>query len=647
MKTAPIQAATLSFNEQGVPWSEAFGDVYHPQAGAFAQAQHVFLAGNGLPDRWSEGAHKRFVILETGFGLGNNFLATWQALDTTPGPRPVLDFISIERSPFTRADLQRAHAHSPCPELASALLEQWPPLTHNLHSLRFDNAQVRLLLAFGDALAWLPELVASVDAFYLDGFAPARNPELWQERVFKTLARLAKPGATVATWSAARTVRDGLTSAGFEVRATPGTGGKRDITLARFAPRFTPRPPSRCATAVTGTDQRALIIGAGLAGCATARGLANVGWHSRVLDSAAQPASGASGNPAGLFHGIVNGQDGAHSRLYRAAALSAHNAIRQAIDHHGVHGHAQGLLRLETRRSEAEMQALLHTLGLPSDYVQALSPQAATAASGLPLSCPAWLFPGGGWVDPAGLCQAYLAQAGERVQFQGQSPVASISHEAGLWTAWDAQGGVLGSAPALVLANAGDAQRLLGWHSAGLKPVRGQLSWCEDDALAALGLGWPTEGQVLPVAGTGYCLRLPNGQGLFGATSQEGDIEPLVREADHALNVMQLARLLGQPLQDIEATDRARQAALHGRVGWRWATADKLPLWGGVPAPGAGQHERVRQVERVPGLFVCTGLGSRGITWSALAGEVVAALISGAPCPLESSLLDAVDPARF
>jgi tRNA 5-methylaminomethyl-2-thiouridine biosynthesis bifunctional protein len=293
MKTAPIQAATLSFNEQGVPWSEAFDDVYHPQAGAFAQAQHVFLAGNGLPDRWSEGAHKRFVILETGFGLGNNFLATWQAWRQRLVSCPALDFISIERHPFTRADLQRAHAHSPCPELANALLAQWPPLTHNLHSLRFDNAQVRLLLAFGDALAWLPELVTSVDAFYLDGFAPARNPELWQERVFKTLARLAKPGATVATWSAARTVRDGLTSAGFEVRATPGTGGKRDITLARFAPRFTPRPPSRCATAVTGGDQRALIIGAGLAGCATAWGLANAGWHSTVLDSAAQPASGA------------------------------------------------------------------------------------------------------------------------------------------------------------------------------------------------------------------------------------------------------------------------------------------------------------------------------------------------------------------
>jgi tRNA 5-methylaminomethyl-2-thiouridine biosynthesis bifunctional protein len=174
MKTQPILPATVDFSDPAVPASPAFGDVYHARAGAFEQARHVFLGGNGLPGRWQ--GRERFVVLETGFGLGNNFLATWAAWRADPQRCERLVFVSIEKHPLRREDLERAHAASPEPELARQLITAWPPLTPNLHALDFEGGAVRLLLALGDAREQLKQLVASVDAIYLDGFSPARIP---------------------------------------------------------------------------------------------------------------------------------------------------------------------------------------------------------------------------------------------------------------------------------------------------------------------------------------------------------------------------------------------------------------------------------------------------------------------------------------
>ncbi|MFN9748705.1 MAG: FAD-dependent 5-carboxymethylaminomethyl-2-thiouridine(34) oxidoreductase MnmC [Burkholderiales bacterium] len=649
MKTSAIQAAKLCFNPQGVPWSETFGDVYHPRAGAFAQARHVFLAGNQLPARWQEPGRRHFVILETGFGLGNNFLATWQTWRDLPEPRPALDFISIERHPFTRADLTLAHAQSPCPDQAGQLLAQWPALTWNLHTLRFEAGQLRLFLAFGDALEWLPELLVRVDAFYLDGFAPARNPELWQLKVFKTLGRLAAPGATAATWSAARVVREGLLTAGFLVNTAPGLGGKRDITLARYAPRFTPRPSPRLARLALSAEPSALIIGAGLAGCATARSLARLGWRSTLLDRAVQPASEASGNPAGIFHGIVHGQDGTHSRILRAAALYAAQEVRQAIVQHGIHGQVNGVVRLEWGRKLEKMSQCLTQWGLSPDYVRACSAEEASALSGWPVPTSAWLFTEGGWVAPAELCRAYLNEASEYARFVGGASVAIIERRADQWCALNSEGQMLGQAPVLVLANAGDALRLLNWPRTHLDPVRGQLSWFDKPADAPA-LGWPlqrSEDLGLPVAGAGYALPPLKGLHLFGATSQAHDTELVLRDTDHAANLQQLHRLQGRSLNPEQALAAVQAFPLQGRVAWRWTTPDKLPMVGPVPRLNAPPRDHVRLIEREPGLFLCAGLGSRGISLSALAGEILAALITGRPCPLESSLLDAIDPARF
>ena len=371
MKTAPIVPAQVEFGSdpQTPLCAPAFGDVYHPQQGAFEQARQVFLAGNGLPERWRGRA--RFAIAETGFGLGHNFIATRAAWRDDAARCDRLVFVSVEKHPLLRDDLQRAHAASPYPTLARELVERWPPLVAGLHTLEFDGGRVRLLLGFGEALDVLRHLVARIDAFFLDGFAPACNAAMWSPELLRSLAKLAAPGATAATWSAARVVRDGLAAAGFEVNAATGQGGKRDITLARHAPRFTATPPPGRVLPTRAPDH-ALVLGAGLAGAMTARALAREGIACTVLERHAEAAAEASGNPAGLWHGTVSADDGPHARWHRAAALHAAPLIADAVAA-GVAGSAQGLLRVDTQRSLQAMQEIATRQGLPGDLVRALA----------------------------------------------------------------------------------------------------------------------------------------------------------------------------------------------------------------------------------------------------------------------------------
>ncbi len=638
MRFEPIVPASWAVDAHGVPFSSAYGDVYHPAAGAAGQARHVFLGGNQLPERWQ--GKDRFVVLETGFGLGNNFLATWQAWRDDPRRCAQLHFISIEKHPLPRADLALAHADSPWPDPARTLLAAWPPLTPDLHSLHFDDGKVELLLALGDVQAWLPQLVARVDAFYLDGFAAARNPRMWESRVFKALARLAAPGATLATWSVAKAVGAGLRASGFQVEHAPGFGGRREMTVARFEPAFTPRrAPARHVGAAT-AHKHAVIIGAGLAGCATAWALARQGWRSTLLDRHTDPAQEASGNLAGAFHGIVNPQDGAHARFNRAAALHAQRVIFPAVRDGFVAGNADGLLRLEMSLPIGAMRDTLHALGLPPDYVHALNATQAAQLSGVPLAHPAWFYPGGGCVDPAALARHFLELCSGACTFRGNLEVDTIRRRADVWQVLDPSGQMIIEAPHLVLANAGSALRLLGLPDWPLRSRRGQVSALPTAA-------WPANRALpnLALTGDGFVLPPLHGQILFGATASADDADPAVREADHLANLERLARLcpaskaLPLPLH-----------ALQGRVAWRCSSDDRLPLIGAVPVAhpqGLARRDQVRLVPRETGLYMFIGLGSRGITWSALGASLLASTITGSPAALGTGLIDAVDPARF
>ena len=649
-----------SANAAGLPYSPLYDDVYHTATDPWVQAQQVFMGCNGLPGRWQ--GRGRFVILETGFGLGNNFLATWAAWRADPQRCSHLFFISIEKHPVRQDDLARVHGASAEPAMVERLLQAWPPLTPGLHTLDFDepelNAQVTLLLGLGDVADLLPSLLASVDAFYLDGFAPAKNPDMWDERWLSRLGRWAAPGATAATWSAAGHVRAALTQAGFEVDKVPGFNGKWYMTVARYAPRFAPAPlPGGLHPAPR--HRRAVVIGAGLAGCAAAWALTREGWHVTVLDRHSAAASEASGNPGGLYHGIVHGEDGIHARIHRAAALATHALAAPWIHQRRMAGQPDGLLRLDAKTTDEAATALLDKLNWPADFLRWLPQESASQAAGVPLPSGAWLFGQGGWLHPAGYVALMLEEARQtgRLTWQGSADAQALKrvqsssgeHAHSRWQILGDQGEVLAEADSVVLACAMNVNPLLESLTLPLLPlsaVRGQLS--------VLPAGCPgLQAPSLPVAGGGYALRLNNGQVLCGATTQHHDADPDVRETDHRHNLRQAARLGVLPPQGDEA---ALPAGLSGRVGWRATTPDRLPLIGAIPDPAADGNatHRLDQPRLVPrlrdadgGLYVLGGLGSRGIGWAALAGRLLAHWMAGTPCPVEADLRDALDPARF
>jgi tRNA 5-methylaminomethyl-2-thiouridine biosynthesis bifunctional protein len=591
----------------------------------------VFLGGNQLPQRW-QGRH-RFVVLETGFGLGHNFLATWAAWRSDPMRCTTLWFVSIDRHPPQRDDLRRAHG-APAAGPAAELIESWPPLLPGLHLVDFEGARVRLLLAFGDVHTMLRELVLQADAVYLDGFAPDRNPAMWDRHLWPLLARRCAAGSTAATWSAAHGVRDGLTSAGWAVERASGFGAKREMTVARFEPRFfPPAPPGRLPAAVRSGSPMALIIGAGLAGAAAASALARAGWGCTVIDSASAPANGASGNPAGVFHGLVQGANGPHARLLRAAA----GFLARSLPAQGFEGSFAGLLRVaDDAQASADTLAQRSTraLGfeLPPDWARPLDADSAAARCDVPLHHPAWLALTGGWLAPAAWVRRTLAQSGVTVMLNAD--VAAIRRIGSRWHAIGASGCALADADVLVLANAADAARLAGARAMPvMASVRGQVTLLPGAAIDAR----PT----LPLAGSGTLIPLPDGRLLVGATWHPGDDDTSVRAQDHAHNLAQMQRLLG-----CTTGPDADPSSLSGRVAFRCATADRLPIVGPLPAADATAHDQVRHIVRAEGLYALTALGSRGIALAPLAGEILASWITGAPMPVEASLLDAIDPAR-
>jgi tRNA 5-methylaminomethyl-2-thiouridine biosynthesis bifunctional protein len=629
---APLAPATPAFDAAGTPYSTEYGDIYHSADSGPGQARHVFLGGNDLPQRWA-GAHN-FTILESGFGLGLNFLATWAAWRADPARPQRLHFVSIEKHPFTRAGLATMQVRYPeFAPLAGELQAAWPLPLPGLHRLEFEGGRFVLTLALADVPDVLPRLNLSADAFYLDGFAPDRNPEMWSATAMRGLARLARPGTTLSTYTTARAVREALASAGFTPEQRPGFGRKRAMLTACFAPRDARR--RRPAAAPEWSERRAVVIGAGLAGAAVSERLAARGWTIDLVERGAAPAAEASGIPAGVFHPQVSRDDSLLSRLTRAGylySLRRWRALEAAG--HNLKWETCGVLQLaKDVREEARMAETTRTLGFPRDYLDYLPKASAQEKSRSGVNCGGWWFPESGWMEPAALVRAQLAAAdrGSRLAVRYGTEVDSLTRDGTLWRARAADGTEIAAAPVVVLANSHDAGRIVPF-GVPLKRVRGQLTRL------------PAGSLTVPVvlAGAGHLIPRGDGGAILGATFdyEDGSTEP--RAEDHAGNLERLERLLPG------SAARFDPATLDGAVGFRCVVADRLPLIGSLPdAASQRRNDRTRDLARLPGLYGAFAYGSRGLTWAALGGELIASAIEGEPLPIEDDLADAIDPARF
>lgn len=642
--TAPLAPAQLAFREDGTPFSPLYGDIYHSAAGALAQARHVFIEGNGLPHRWR--GCRLFTILETGFGLGVNFLATWAAWRADSQRSERLAFVSIEKHPFSKDDLRRLHervvADATVAPLAAQLVDAWPMLVGGVHRLEFEGSRVSLTIAFGDALDMLPKLRLRADALFLDGFAPGKNPELWSAPVYKGLARLAAPDATLATYTCAGHVRRGLEAAGFACDKTPGFAGKREMLTGRFAPRWRVRrhePPQPFACA----ERHAIVVGAGLAGAALVERLASRGWRVTVLERHARAAQEASGNPAGVFHPLLSRDDSMASRITRAGFLHALRrwaALEQAG--HAFERSRDGLLQLPADEEEAAaLTQAIARFGYPCELVERLSAAEAANRTGVALGRGGLFYPRGGSLSPAALSAALCAAAGGALDWCAGANAARIVRTDDRWSVLDKQGSVLASAEVIVFANAHEAAHVAGLRHAPTRLVRGQLTRLPPGLAAGL---------RLPLIGEGYAVPLDDGL-LTGATYEIDDAQDDLRASGHLENTTRLAALVPSLAGELSRLDPARLA---GRVGFRCVTSDRLPMVGALgdearcgEAAARLRGAQLADLPRTAGLYGSFAFGSRGLVWASLAAELVVCQLEGEPWPIEQDLAEALDPARY
>lgn len=625
-----ITPATLSFTPEGTPYSEAYDDVYHTAAGGLGQARYVFVSGNGLPQRWR--GRERFVVLETGFGLGLNFLATWQAWREDPQHSQRLHFISVENHPFRADDLAALHAAWPeMAPLAAELRREWPPLVPGLHRLFLDDGRVILDLIFGDAGTCVPQLVAQADAFYLDGFSPAKNPALWDAALLTALSALAAPGATCATWTAASGVNSALAANGWRVEKASGFHGKRDMLrgdMPRDAVASTDRD-RHTAGLGTGTGKHAIVLGAGLAGTTAANRLAARGWQVTIIDANAGPGEGASGNRAGVLRPLPARDDNVLAQITRAGYLATRRHLRD-LESSGIAEQVGGLwgktgvLHLARDATHEETQRrIVADQQPPADYLRFVDREAASALCGWPVDAGGWWFPNGAWVAPAQYCRANLLQHADSIAPRFSTQVARIAFADRHWQVFDADDRCIAKAPHLVVANAADARRLLGdWLP--VFPARGQVTQLPAATASA---------PHCVVCRLGYVTPEIDGQRYAGATFLMKDADPAVRDADHAENLAKLNFMLPGFAAGLSPD------SLPGRTGFRPASPDRLPIVGVVPKLGTETAP--------PGLWLVNGFGARGIVWSALAGELLADAIEGTPSILSGNLAGALAPARF
>lgn len=641
MNTTPLVPAVLAATGEGTPFSPLYDDVYHAAAGGLAQARHVFLAGNDLPARWLNAERDApFVIGETGFGLGLNFLATWQAWQTAGMPCR-LHYVAVEKHPFRRDDLAEVLARfSELEPLAAELVSGWPPLVPGFHRLHFADGRLTLTLLFGDARLLLPQLVAHFDALYLDGFAPAKNPDMWSSALLSALTRRCHGGTTLATWSVAGDLRRTLEYLGWRLERRPGFGNKREMLTANRRCAVVPSPTFYAAPSPAPVERRAIVIGAGLAGAAIGERLASRGWQVELFERHHAPAQEASGNPAGILLPLLTKDDALAGRLSRACYLYA---LRRLAGLPGVRWSPCGVLQIARDAAHEDLQReTIDGQQLPPEFAAFLPRDAATALIGRPLAHGGWWFPDGGWVAPASFCTALLAAAGEHVHAHYGVTVTRIEHTVGGWQTFAADGKLLAEAPHLILANAQAARALLPRPVAlTLTPIRGQISYLPPAAVGA-----PPLRQVL--CRNGYLTPPDAGTVCLGASFDRDDQETAMRSADHHGNLQRLEELLPGILAGAAASIDASQ--LEGRVGIRTATRDRLPLVGTLPASiTAEQAARLTPgtLPREAGLHVLLGLGARGMVWAPLLAELLISRIAGEPLPIEHDLAAAIDPARF
>ena len=648
--TPVLPHAQLDWDDQGRPRSKVFDDVYFSTESGLAETRHVFIEQNRLTERFAAlQPGERFVIGETGFGTGLNFLCAWQLFEAQADADARLHFVSVEKYPLSPDDLRRALAL--WPELASfaeRLLASYVAVHQGFQRIVLDAGRVTLTLLIGDALEQLPQLDAQIDAWFLDGFAPAKNPDMWTAELFAELARLAAPGSTISTFTSTGWVRRLLNAAGFKMKRTPGIGHKWEVLRGAFlgwpedaAPTPTVKPWFARPSAPQ--EKTALVIGGGLAGCASAASLAARGWQVSLLERHEQLAQEASGNPQGVLYLKLS----AHGTALSQMILSGFGYTRRQLEQlqRGQDWDNCGVLQLAFNPKEDERQAQLAD-AFPTDLLQRLDQPQAQARAGIDLAWGGLFYPEGGWVHPPALCQWQAHHP--KIQVLQRHNALELRQVDGRWQAWDGEH-LLASAAVVILAGAADIKHFPASAELPLKRIRGQITRLPQTPRS--------QRLATVVCAEGYVAPPRLGEHTLGASFDFKSDDLTATVAEHVGNLAML-REISSDLSERLGAEQLPLETLQGRAAFRCTSPDYLPIVGPLADPAlftdtyAALAKDARQVPDLPcpwldGLYINSGHGSRGLITAPLSGELLAAWLENEPLPLPRSVAEACHPNRF
>ncbi len=604
-----IEPATLEWRD-GVPVSEQFGDRYFSQENGLEESRHVFLQHNRLAERFasiSEGGH--FVVAETGFGTGLNFLTTWQAwLKAQPAPYATLHYVSVERFPLTPHDLSQALALWPeLAPLARELLNAYPPLVQGVHRMLFEHGQVRLTLYFGDVIEALEELTFTADAWFLDGFTPSLNPDMWRDDAVAGVRRHSKPGTTLATFTSAGRVRRALESEGFLMQKAKGYGSKRHLIAGQF--------PEDCTTQSGSISGPVVIAGAGIAGCLLARNLADRGIDVILVDSGSHAGTAASGNRQGAMYVKTGVESNDQTRLALSSLLFSQRFYGL---HGGPYWHPTGLLQLAWSPREQERQKqLVSRNSYPADVLYPVGRDAASELTGVPVPAGGLWFPRSGWLEPAELCRSLTKHPLIKTVFGFQA--TRITPAGAAWTLSGEGHSDIEARQIVICAGHQTPELIPGTGSYRFKSIRGQVTHLPEDCLAA---------PAAVICGQRYINPAHGGIAVTGATFDLRDDNPGTTPASHHENLMELQTMLPGMLASPDQLTR-RLERIEGRTAFRCTTHDYQPV--------AGELYDAQE-NRISGIYLLTGFGSKGLTYGPLLAEYVADALCQQPTCLPRRL---------
>lgn len=653
-----LTQATLNHNHD-TPYSSEYEDCYYSSHNGLAESRYVFFDGAAIKHSWH---HKHcFVIAEMGFGTGLNFVMTWHEwLNSPTKDRPKhLHFISFEQHPISKPALANIHQQwidngwHELTLLSRQLLNQYPEPLYGFHQLFFEELSIHLTLCFMPAIEAISMQSATVDAWYLDGFSPAKNPSAWTLELFKAMSDRSNRQATLATFTAASFVRKNLQATGFTISKRKGYGTKREMLIGVIQkPKHTPNNklapwyqyPSLCLSTENNQQKEAVIIGGGIAGCQMAWHLAYRGWKVILLEQHEQLSKEASGNKAGVIMPKMTAQMSLGESFYVQSFLYAIQQLRY-LSSKGFEflWEESGLLQLNHNQRELKRWQALLERKLPSNFMTPVNAEQASQLANISITQSASYFPSAAWINPKTLCSALTQHKNIHVNLN-VSADSFLQTDQNTWQIKSSKGDKLYETSTLILANGKDAQTVIDnmQITAPLMPIAGQTSEAQVNHSQNLKTVIGHEGYLTPAIA---------GQHVFGATFERHQTHAVLSDEASKKNYVQLFTHLPDFAKQLHGLKNSHAAV-------RMASPDRFPYVGGVADESffkreyadlqQGKHWKTYEPAKYQqGFYLFAGFSSRGLTTTGLCAEMLACLINNEPNPLQIALQEKLHPARF